>query len=159
MDSNDAIRDFESLVFVIYRDKLFVGKTEQETFKIRKDLLKFILFLRSLSNTSGLIKKRQSGYSAFSHWMDAVYIYLENDPHPTLQGIQEIAAHDALEDPDFSFESRSSLIRWSTAEKVHGQLIKYGGKETIHRVETQFTKPLVTVKHYITNNKIESDIS
>lgn len=141
LDSNDAIRDFESLVFVVYRDKLFAGKTEREAYQIRKDLLKFILFLRGLSNSSGLIKKRQSGYSAFSHWMDAVYIYLENDPHPTIQGIREIAAHDSLEDPDFSIGNRSAQIRWATPEKVRIQLIKYGGEDTVHRIETHFTKP------------------
>ena len=73
--------------------------------------------------------------------MDAVYIYLENDPHPTIQGIREIAAHDSLEDPDFSIGNRSSQIRWATPEKVRKQLIKYGGEDTVHRIETHFTKP------------------
>lgn len=84
LDTNDAIRDFKSLVFVIHRKKFFAGMTEREIYKTEQELLKFVLFLRGLSNRSGLIEKRQSGYSAFSHWMEAAFIYLENDPHPTL---------------------------------------------------------------------------
>lgn len=147
LDTTDAIRDFESLVFVVYRDKLFAGKSERECYNLKKDLLKFVLFLRSLSNTSGLISKRRSGYSAFSHWMEAVYIYLENDPKPTLQGIKEIAAHDAIEDPSFHKANRSSQIRWQTPEKVRQQLIKYGGTETIRTVERDLTKPRLDKRH------------
>lgn len=52
LDTNDAIRDFESLVFIVYRDKLMVGKSDREAYQIRKDLLRFTLFLRGLSNNS-----------------------------------------------------------------------------------------------------------
>jgi hypothetical protein len=147
LDTNDAIRDFESLVFIVYRDKLMAGKSDREAFQIRKDLLKFTLFLRGLSNTSGLVEKRHSGYSAFSHWMDAVYIYLENDPHPTLQGIREIAAHDAIEDPNYSRDGKSPQARWQTPEKVRQQLIRYGGFQTVDTVENKLTKPPVSGRH------------
>lgn len=147
LDTNDAIRDFESLVFVVYRDKLFAGKSDRENYNTRKELLKLVLFLRSLSNTSGLISKRQSGYSAFSHWMEAVYIYLENDPKPTLQGIKEIAAHDSIEDPSFHKLTKSSQVRWQTPEKVRRQLIKYGGNEVIRNVERDLTKPEIDRRH------------
>ncbi len=147
LDSNDAIRDFESLVFIVYRDKLMAGKSDREAYQIRKDLLRFTLFLRSLSNTSGLVSRRQSGYSAFSHWMDAVYIYLENDPKPTLQGIREIAAHDSLEDPNFNLSSKSQQNRWQTPERVRQQLIKYGGHQALETVEHKLTKPVVSGRH------------
>lgn len=147
LDTNDAIRDFESLVFVVYRDKLFAGQSDREYYHTRKELLKFVLFLRSLSNASGLIPRRQSGYSAFSHWMEAVYIYLENDPKPTLQGLKEIAAHDSIEDPSFQESSKSSQVRWQTPERVRRQLVKYGGSDAIHVVERHLTKPEVSGRH------------
>ncbi len=119
-----------------------------------------MLFLRSLSNTSGLIPKRRSGYSAFSHWMEAVYIYLENDPKPTLQGIKEIAAHDAIEDPSFHKANRSSQIRWQTPERVRQQLVKYGGKTVIQTVERDLTKPPLDKRHLeVGNNDIWTNMS
>jgi len=52
LDTNDAIRDFKSLVFVIHRKKFFAGMTEREIYKTEQELLKFVLFLRQLSNRS-----------------------------------------------------------------------------------------------------------
>lgn len=147
LDTNDAIRDFKSLVFVIHRKKFFAGMTEREVYKTERELLKFVLFLRELSNQSGLIEKRQSGYSAFSHWMEAAFIYLENDPHPTLQGLKEVAAHDSLEDPNFNSPKKSTLARWKTSDRVRQQLEKYGGAGISHAVETKLTKPVATGEH------------
>lgn len=90
LNTREAIFDFERLIFVVYKEKLLHGKTDEEITNIKRELLHLCLYLRSLSNSSGLVKERKSGYTAFSHWMEAVYIYLENDSHPTIRGIKEL---------------------------------------------------------------------
>jgi len=79
--------------------------------------------------------------------MEAAFIYLENDPHPTLHGLKEVMAHDSLEDPNFNSPKKSTLTRWNTAGRVRQQLEKHGGAGISHAVETKLTKPVVTGEH------------
>ncbi len=46
LDSNNAIRDMNTLMFVVYKKKLFPKMPESEIIHTQKDLLKLVLYLR-----------------------------------------------------------------------------------------------------------------
>lgn len=119
--------------------------SEAEIIRTKRELLRLSLYLRSLSNKSGLISKRKSGFSAFSHWMEAAFIYLENDPQPTIAGIKDLLSHDALEDPVFD-DTRKRTKRWGNEERFMRALERYAGHATLTTI-SYLTKPEPTIKH------------
>jgi hypothetical protein len=140
LNKDAAIDDLEFLIFSVYKEVFFWRHwNENEVYIAKKRLAKLAIFLRKLSNTSGIIWKRSSGQTAYSHWIEAVYIYIQNDPSPTIDGLMRVGSHDTIEDPDF--ETNTSA-QW-TKERTVGKLEKLIWKENLQKVRDFHTKPRI----------------
>lgn len=77
--------------------------------------------------------------------MEAVFIYLENDPQPTIAGIKDLLSHDALEDPMFD-NPRNRTRRWGDETRFMRALERHAGHATLTTVK-YLTKPEPTIAH------------
>ena len=106
--SNDsAIADFLTIVGTHRAANIFLSEESQvrmsdlsivENIDIQRHLQILLKQLKKLSHGSGRVAGRKNGALAFSHWIEAGYLYLLYDPRPSIEGLYQVLCHDIYED-------------------------------------------------------------
>lgn len=144
LNTNQALHDIGFLIFEAYRP-IFFKEDEDENLieNTKKSLFSLGIYLRRLSNQSWLVKIRSSGQTAFTHWMEAIFIYIHSDPSPTIDWLRRVAAHDALEDPLFQDENDTIWSKKVTIQRLQ----KFVGSDNLELVKRFHTKPAPSPEH------------
>lgn len=108
MSNDSAIADFLAIVGIHRASHIFLSEDTQiqmttlsteETRDVLRHLQMLLLQLKKLSHGSGRVAGRKNGALAFSHWLEAGYLYLLYDPRPSIEGLYQVLCHDIYEDP------------------------------------------------------------
>ena len=171
MSDDSAIADFLAIVGIHRASHIFLSEeasvqmtdlSTRETSEILRHLQMLLIQLKKLSHGSGRVAGRKNGALAFSHWLEAGYLYLLYDPRPSIEGLYQVLCHDIYEDPKWHIkpterqDSRASGLdtigsgTQAALKKRVERLIGTSGGATIER---HFTKPPVT----FTNSEMQDD--
>lgn len=171
MSNDSAIADFLAIVGIYRTSHIFLSEetsvrmndlSVRETGEMLRHLQTLLIQLKKLSHGSGRVAGRKNGALAFSHWLEAGYLYILYDPRPSIEGLYQVLCHDIYEDPKWHIKptERQDSRTWeldtigsgtqTALKKRVERLISTSGGATIER---HFTKPPVT----FTNSEMQDD--
>lgn len=155
IQNDNAIEDLLDLIFIHLSERICL--TDNSDIRVnslpfsygknsRKRVRLILRYLKWLSQRTGLIDLRSSGHSAFSHWLEAGYIYLVCDPHPTIDGFIRVVGHDTEEDPRQWINSKEVglPIRTGLGDSLSEKLQRILGSKNHWAIVAYQTKPPIS---------------
>jgi hypothetical protein len=173
MSNDRALADFLAVLSIHRAPHIFLSEktsvrmndlSTQETGEILRHLQTLLIQLKKISHGSGRVAGRKNGALAFSHWLEAGYLYLLYDPRPSIEGLYQVLCHDIYEDPKWHVKptERQDSRVWAldtvgsdTQTALKKRVERLIGKSGGATIERHFTKPPVI----FTNSEMQDGLA